>query len=746
MREDSNDLELLENNFDNYSDYKKVYSNLIENVDEVLNDISKIEIQHIDVKKKNDETKSKLKVLRDGFVRDVEKLDKNAVWDRFTIAFFGETNAGKSTIIESLRISILEDEKLKNLSLKESVETEVIRLNQNYEGLINAIIESKKSKIDDFNYQIKNLNKRSVILQNSFWANWFNVFRSWFGLLPILFFAKKIKLLSNEIIKIESIVPEEDKSVLELFKEIKEQNQKKEDLYDGKIIGTGVPDFTQSCVEYYFNQEEKPFTLIDVPGIEGKESEYEAIIMDAVSKAHCVFYVCSTSKLPESGTVTKIRKYLKEQTEVYFLLNERKKPSSFDEVLTFEAMCPNNEKFSKDLICQMQNELGEFYKGCYSLQGLMAFFSVGLINPNEIKQEQNYKLQNKLLDRFESRENLYSFSQLEKVENLISSQLNGMERKIINANVQKAICATIDFKKHIEKTRNTEYSNEFIQDIEKEIKVVKEKNDNEFRQLENELNLSSYRLSNAIVDDLRIKLYHLIDNKEKNPQLNVADAKSLLSPFYSDQKKKMEFIGKCYATYAFDELSQKYTNSTKKIVDEFTKDVKDNITKMQGNIKQITLAKFSSDFDNNAIKNFDILFSFDWIKIGSMAMSVGGMAWAGATLGSAFPGIGNIIGAVVGAAVGLLFNGIRWMLNKESSESKAKKQIDEKLSSIKTEIRTKLDSTNINIIDDCKKNVIDKIRIMLDDNINGIKAIQTILDSKTNQLEELIEEIKNSKN
>lgn len=730
----------------NYPEYKNVYSNLMENVDEVLNDISKIEIQHIDVKKKNDETQSKLKELRDGFVRDVEKLDKNAVWDRFTIAFFGETNAGKSTIIESLRISMLEDEKLKNLSLKKSVETEVIRLNQNYEGLINAIIESKKAKIDDLNSQIKNLNKRSVVLQNTFWANWFNVFRSWFGLLPILFFAKKIKLLSNEIIKIESIVPEEDKSVLELFKEIKEQNQKKEDLYDGKIIGTGVPDFTQSCVEYYFNQEEKPFTLIDVPGIEGKEREYEEIIMDAVSKAHCVFYVCSTSKLPESGTVTKIRKYLKEQTEVYFLLNERKKPSSFDEVLTFEAVCPNNEKFSKDLTCQMQNELGEFYKGCSSLQGLMAFFSVGLINPNEIKQEQNYKLQNKLLDKFESRENLYSFSQLEKVEKLIRTQLNGMERKIINANVQKAICATIDFKNHIEKTRNTEYSNEFIQDIEKEIRVVKEKNDNEFRQLENELNQSSYRLSNSAVDDLRIKLYHLVDNKENNSQLNVADAKSLLSPFYSDQKKKMEFIAKCYATYVFGELSQKYTTSANKIVDEFTKDVKDNITKMQSNIKQITLTKFSSDFDNNTIKNFDILFSFDWIKIRDVAMSVGGMALTGATLGSAFPGIGNIVGAVVGAVVGLLFNGVRWLMDKESSESKAKKQIDEKLENLKIEIKGKLVESNKSIIDDCKENIIRKIGIMLDDNINGIKAIQTILDSKTNQLEKLIEEIKNSKN
>ena len=50
------------------------------------------------------------------------------------------------------------------------------------------------------------------------------------------------------------------------------------------------------------------------------------------------------------------------------------------------------------------------------------------------------------------------------------------------------------------------------------------------------------------------------------------------------------------------------------------------------------------------------------------------------------------------------------------------------------------------VIDDCKENVINKIRIILDGNINGIKTIQTILDTKTSQLEKLIEEVKNNKN
>ena len=34
----------------------------------------------------------------------LHEVQSNIIWDRLVIAFFGETNAGKSTIIETLRI------------------------------------------------------------------------------------------------------------------------------------------------------------------------------------------------------------------------------------------------------------------------------------------------------------------------------------------------------------------------------------------------------------------------------------------------------------------------------------------------------------------------------------------------------------------------------------------------------------------------------------------------------------------
>jgi hypothetical protein len=741
MRQESPNTSLSEECLNWHEDYKNIYLNLIKNVDEVLNNISEINIQHIDIKKKNTETQSKLEKTRNGFVEDVEKLSENAVWDRYTIAFFGETNAGKSTIIESLRISMEEDEKLKNSALKKTFDLNISELEKKSVAVIVTKTEAKKHQIEDTTSKLETVKERAIRLEQTFWAKWFNIFRSWFGLLPFIFLQKKIKLFEHELFEINSIIPEQDNEVQIIFKEICELKKDSEELLDGKIIGTGMQDFTKSCIEYQFNQLEKPLTLIDVPGIEGNEGQYEAMIMDAVTKAHCVFYVCSADKTPESGTISKIKKYLKEQTEVYFLLNERKHTYNYDDVHTFEAMHSGAEEFRKNISRKMKDELGEFYKGCYSLQGLMAFCSKAEIHD----KERNFKFQKKLLDKFKTREDLYSISQLEKIETLIRFQLNGMEKKIINANVHKAVCTTIDFKNNIQEIRNTEYSNDFVSYIEKEIKVVKEKNYNELMQLEKELNQSLIIISNSSVENLRKKLYDLVDNKENNAQLNDSDAKSLLSPFYSDQKKKINFIAKCYSTYVFDDLSKEHRDSTLKIVTNFRNNVKDNINKMQNNIKQITLAKFSSEFNNNTIGNFNTLFSFDWGKIGNAAMTIGGMALTGASLGTAFPGIGNVIGAIAGTVVGLIFTGVRWLMDKEYPESKAKKEIDEKLLMLKTEIKTKLALSNNSVAIDCKENIINKIGIMLDDNVKGIRAIQTILDTKISQLDKLILEVKKSK-
>ena len=51
----------------------------------------------------------KLSEIQRRFDGELDLLQRHAEWDKFTLAFFGETNAGKSTIIESLRILFKEE-------------------------------------------------------------------------------------------------------------------------------------------------------------------------------------------------------------------------------------------------------------------------------------------------------------------------------------------------------------------------------------------------------------------------------------------------------------------------------------------------------------------------------------------------------------------------------------------------------------------------------------------------------------
>lgn len=63
------------------------------------------------VGEKFNESKQILSFQQKDIERQIDELKCNAEWDYFTIAFFGETNAGKSTLIEVLRILFAEQTK-----------------------------------------------------------------------------------------------------------------------------------------------------------------------------------------------------------------------------------------------------------------------------------------------------------------------------------------------------------------------------------------------------------------------------------------------------------------------------------------------------------------------------------------------------------------------------------------------------------------------------------------------------------
>jgi energy-coupling factor transporter ATP-binding protein EcfA2 len=74
-----------------------------------MEDILALNVEHKDGKREIGNITEKLRDIRGRFDNELEQLKTHAEWDTFTLAFFGETNAGKSTIIESLRILFKEE-------------------------------------------------------------------------------------------------------------------------------------------------------------------------------------------------------------------------------------------------------------------------------------------------------------------------------------------------------------------------------------------------------------------------------------------------------------------------------------------------------------------------------------------------------------------------------------------------------------------------------------------------------------
>ncbi|GAA9510109.1 hypothetical protein HpHA307_00100 [Helicobacter pylori] len=68
------------------------------------------------LRKFNQKALELFKNLESESLKELESLKNNEEWEKFTIAFYGETGAGKSTIIECLRLFLKNQAKWINKS------------------------------------------------------------------------------------------------------------------------------------------------------------------------------------------------------------------------------------------------------------------------------------------------------------------------------------------------------------------------------------------------------------------------------------------------------------------------------------------------------------------------------------------------------------------------------------------------------------------------------------------------------
>lgn len=97
----------------------KHYANVSSAVDEILAELKEANSQHdAELQNRIDDVIKSIDEKNVEFKLAVESLEQDCEFEKFTIAFFGATNAGKSTIIEALRILFDEESRKKSMKIQ----------------------------------------------------------------------------------------------------------------------------------------------------------------------------------------------------------------------------------------------------------------------------------------------------------------------------------------------------------------------------------------------------------------------------------------------------------------------------------------------------------------------------------------------------------------------------------------------------------------------------------------------------
>lgn len=116
-----------------YDDVRSSLENAIATSDDmkIYGDEENVELAYI---------RTTLSHLNEDFKTEIERLESSSEWDRFCMAFFGETNAGKSTIIEALRIVYDEETRRAEIGRQsEQYNTELSHQNAEYSKLVETL-------------------------------------------------------------------------------------------------------------------------------------------------------------------------------------------------------------------------------------------------------------------------------------------------------------------------------------------------------------------------------------------------------------------------------------------------------------------------------------------------------------------------------------------------------------------------------------------------------------------------------
>ena len=680
--------------------------------------------------------------------KELNELKRISEWKKFTIAFYGETNAGKSTLIEALRIFLKEkskvesQKKFKELAEKSGLTEETFckvrqiimtkeKAIEEVQEILNKLDQKYAESIMRAEVEVRHLSELLEKIRKN--QKWWQRFISLF--IPIkekeeLVTARKLlseikaeKQKESEDFKsrLKTLLQEKKDAEAENTRLIKETESLKE-FADGQIIGDGRSDFTRDNTSFDFNYNNHEFALIDVPGIEGDESVVRTAIEEAVKKAHAIFYVTRTARPPQThegekrdkkGTLEKMKEHLGAQTEVWTIYNHAvNNPRSLKQPLIGQG----EKDGLRALDEKLKQELAEKY--CQSLivsarpayLGLTECVIPGSKEANE---------QRKFLERFGTRDKILELSGLPNfVEKLSSEIIVDYRNKIKRSNLNKA-CQTLDssicdlkalsqkFKEDRKKVRDEVLNSQTI------IMVLMEQ-------------------FTGILDSLRGKILQAFQNEIRASLYNEIDKDISNDAFKRNLKNEMELQAQ--------KLENKLRNSIELETNKFGEELLNIVKRTSLHLNNIVNER-SNSFN---LKNFNLDIKIDnglnLIGLVSSGVSVvtGIVLLATNPVGWTVTFVGGVL-AVVGALIGVTKSVIGFF-SSDYRKSQQRKETDNAIRKAANQIGNEMEKI-LNGIKNAMNEEVEKVLMELQAPLKQYKSVIEVLEKAETELEAIFQTI-----
>ena len=499
-------------------------------------------------------------------------------------------------------------------------------------------------------------------------------------------------------------------TIIETFRILFDDNRKKE---DGLIVGDGRHDFTKTYEEYHLSISGHPFTLIDVPGIEGDEAEFKDVIKTALHKAHCVLYVQGHNKKPDRATAEKIKKYLGDWVKVYSIYNVRSSVDKYAREKNRLALLNQDDNTEKEIASEFKSILGDVYSGHVSIQGLLAMSSKAEFSKNraDLIDGQQY-----LLSYFGCSDKVLEFSNFKALTNLVEDKASNFKCEIVEANKQKLISLASNIAREIKNVLDSQ--KEYLTSLDSQLDAVRRDVCN--NGLDTAKRNISNKSKNAIdksYGDLKADIFELIENKPEYIQERA---------HYQQRVRINKKLRNKLKSIVSDELGKVQSIANRKIKGL------DGIKLPSINFRSSVEINTEIDF-TNALEELDIDFG-DIVKCSA---EIVGSAAAGAGIGI----FGGLMGMAIGGGVGAVIGGVRKWLGSDGGRADARKSVADAIEKAKQRAKNNVShllAPVLNEIDTQGRN----LRTSIENEKANIDELQYSLGDFDEEIENFVNRIK----